>query len=172
MIKNKDLNEDYFLFSRKKTIHTVKKRSTAKVYLTDFTRSVITRYGNPDPNKPEEYVFNILNTEMDNNEKHIKKKNFNRKINQHFLKFVKSTGINEEISFAWARHSFATIAILSGIRIEAVSNRLNHTSLETTMLYFKGFEEETYRKINDKILEYSRENDLNGHLSIQNSILD
>lgn len=161
MIKNRDLKGDYFVFERKKTKHNVKKRYNSKVYLTDFTKSVIKNYGNPNPKKPQDYVFDILNINMSDKDEYKKRKNFNRKINQHFLKFVKSVEIDEKVSFGWARHSFATVSILNGVRFEVVSKRLNHTSLETTMLYFKGFEEETYQKINDKILELSKDNDVN-----------
>ena len=64
--------------------------------------------------------------------------------------------IEENISFAWARHSFATISILAGVRLELVSKQLTHTSLETTMLYFKGFEDDTYKQVSDKILDFSK----------------
>ncbi|GGE27545.1 tyrosine-type recombinase/integrase [Psychroflexus planctonicus] len=170
MIKNRDLKDDYFLYERKKTQYNVKKRFTSKIYLTDFTKSVLNQYGNPDPNKPDDFVFNILNRNMSNEEQYKKKKDFNRRINRHFSKLVEMSDIDEKVSFYWARHSFATISILNGVRLEAVSKKLNHTSLETTMLYFKGFEEETYQKINSKILEFSNQEDDDKLSNLQSSL--
>jgi site-specific recombinase XerD len=171
MIKNKDLEEGFFYFERKKTLHTVKTRTPIKVYLTDFTKEVIRQYGDYNPDKPQDYVFDILNIDMNDMEKRKRKKNFNRKINQHFLKFANSIGIQENVSFSWARHSFATIAILSGVRFEVVSKRLTHTSVETTMLYFKGFEEETFQEINDKILDFSKKTDANDSSNLTKHLL-
>jgi site-specific recombinase XerD len=134
----------------------VKIRNSVKVHLIEFTKKVINEYRNPDSNKMQDYVFDVLNINMSDAEKHKKKKNFNRKINQHFLKLARTLEIEENISFAWARHSFATISILAGVRLELVSKQLTHTSLETTMLYFKGFEDDTYKQVSDKILDFSK----------------
>jgi hypothetical protein len=43
--------------------------------------------------------------------------------------------------------------------------------VETTMLYFKGFEEETFQEINDKILDFSKKTDANDSSNLTKHLL-
>ena len=52
-------------------------------------------------------------------------------------------GIDKEISFHLARHSFATLTLSKGVSIESVSKMLGHTNIQTTQIYA--------RVINEKI---------------------
>lgn len=44
-------------------------------------------------------------------------------------------GINKEISFHLARHTFATLTLSKGVSIESVSKMLGHTNIKTTQIY-------------------------------------
>lgn len=61
--------------------------------------------------------------------------------NQYANQLIKSvatlSGIEESISFHTARHTFATMALTAGIRMEVVSKLLGHSSLKTTSVYAK-----------------------------------
>ena len=44
-------------------------------------------------------------------------------------------GIDKEISFHLARHTFATLTLSKGVSIESVSKMLGHTNIRTTQIY-------------------------------------
>ena len=53
-------------------------------------------------------------------------------------KVAKEAGVEKNITFHMARHTFATTITLShGIPIETVSKMLGHTSIKTTQIYAK-----------------------------------
>lgn len=61
----------------------------------------------------------------------------NPKTNLFLKDIVKVAGINKPVHFHSARHSFATICVTSGIRIEVISKILGHADLKTTSIYAK-----------------------------------
>jgi site-specific recombinase XerD len=74
-------------------------------------------------------------------------------VNQHILKFAKDNGIEEKLSTYWARHSFATNAIIAGASMEFVSEALQHSSINTTRGYFAGFENDKKKEISTKLMD-------------------
>lgn len=52
-------------------------------------------------------------------------------------KVVKACGIEKQISYHCARHTFGTLALSKGIPIESVSRVLGHTNIVTTQIYAK-----------------------------------
>lgn len=62
-------------------------------------------------------------------------------INRQLKAWGKAAGIEKGISFHKSRHSFATIALSSGIDIYTVSKLLGHRSLQTTQIYTKVVDE-------------------------------
>lgn len=129
-------------FIRAKTQTTGKKKQKeVVVYLTDFAKGIIEKYGNPNTH-PKQFIFPILNEVTSEADKRTKVQNFTRFINQNFKKMAVAEGITAEISTYWARHSFATNAIRQGASMEFVSEALSHTNLNTTQTYFDGFEDE------------------------------
>jgi site-specific recombinase XerD len=61
----------------------------------------------------------------------------NQVTNRYLKEISKLSGINKEISFHCARHTFATIGISLNIPIEVISKLLGHTDLKTTQIYAK-----------------------------------
>lgn len=57
--------------------------------------------------------------------------------NVELRKIEKITGLKKHISMHVGRHTFATIALSSGIRIETVSRMLAHSNIKTTQIYAK-----------------------------------
>ena len=152
-LQYKNITADTLIFSRAKTAHSDTSQAPVKVYLTEFAKGVIEKYGNPDTN-PKSYIFPIVDHKAAPEERHRQLKNFVRYVNQHFLKFAKKAGINEKISTYWARHSFATNAIRSGASMEYVSEALSHSNLGTTKSYFAGFEDEKKKEIASKLMDF------------------
>ncbi len=77
-----------------------------------------------------------------------------RLINQHFIKYAKQLEIDEPISTYWARHSFATRVINSGVSIELLGEMLSHSDIKTTQNYIAGFDNNIKKEISDKLMEF------------------
>lgn len=61
---------------------------------------------------------------------------YSQRINKSLKQIAASCGINKNVSFHMARHTFATTITLSqGVPIETVSRLLGHTSIKTTQIY-------------------------------------
>lgn len=60
----------------------------------------------------------------------------NQKTNQYLKEIADACGIDKNITFHMARHTFATTVTLSkGVPIESVSKMLGHTNVQTTQIY-------------------------------------
>ena len=150
-LKYDDISDDTLSFSRAKTANTHRDQPKVMAYLNSFTLSVIEKYGNP---RTKTYIFSIIDHTAAPDAQHRQLKNFIRYVNQHFIKFAASAGVNEKVSTYWARHSFATIAIQNGASMEFASEALGHSSLSTTRGYFSGIEDIKKREISKKMMEF------------------
>ena len=60
----------------------------------------------------------------------------NQKLNSYLKEIADLCGIDKNITFHLARHTFATTTTLSkGVPIETVSKMLGHTNIKTTQIY-------------------------------------
>ena len=63
----------------------------------------------------------------------------NQKLNSYLKEIADLCGINKNITFHLARHTFATTTTLAkGVPIETVSKMLGHTNIETTQIYARA----------------------------------
>ncbi|WP_088341729.1 site-specific integrase [Robiginitalea sediminis] len=70
----------------------------------------------------------------------------NEKLNLYLKEVAEAVGIQKNLTFHMARHTFATIVTLSnGVPIETVSKLLGHTKIATTQIYARVLE----RKISE-----------------------
>jgi site-specific recombinase XerD len=82
----------------------------------------------------------------------------NQKVNSYLKEIGDLCGINKDITFHVARHTFATTVTLSnGVPIESVSKMLGHKKIQTTQIYAKvldhkvGYDmENLHKKLSDK----------------------
>lgn len=66
----------------------------------------------------------------------------NQKVNDYLKEIANICGINKNISFHLARHTFATtITLENGVPLETVSKMLGHTDIKTTMIYARVIKE-------------------------------
>lgn len=159
-LKKSNIQGDSLTFKRAKTSRTNKSQLVQSIPLHAHALKVIDKYGNKT-GKPDDYLFNIINKSQTSIEKYNKTKNFIRFINQHLLNHTESCGIEGKISTYWARHSFATNAIIQGASMEYVSEALQHSSLSTTRGYFAGFENDKKKEISTKLMDFSHANKRN-----------
>ena len=61
----------------------------------------------------------------------------NQKTNQYLKEIATACGIDKELTFHMARHTFATLTLSKGVPIESVSRMLGHTNIRTTQIYAK-----------------------------------
>jgi site-specific recombinase XerD len=62
----------------------------------------------------------------------------NQKMNAYLKEIASVCGIDKELTYHTARHTFATTVTLSnGVPIESVSKMLGHTNIKTTQHYAK-----------------------------------
>jgi len=59
----------------------------------------------------------------------------NQKMNEYLKEIAQICGINKNITFHVARHTFATLCLTEGVPIESVSKMLGHTDIRTTQIY-------------------------------------
>ncbi|HED05613.1 MAG TPA: integrase [Ignavibacteria bacterium] len=154
LMRYKDVQDGKIEFVRAKTKNTTKAHSKAiTVYLNDFTKEVINKYGNPDKT-PENRVFNIIPPNIPPEKLRSAINNFTRFVNQHIKKLCKANSLPEETSTYWARHSFATNAIRNGATMEFIQESLGHQNMKTTQNYFAGFDNDAKKVFANKLMDF------------------
>lgn len=59
----------------------------------------------------------------------------NQKMNAYLKEIGTLCGIDRDLTFHLARHTFATLTLSKGVSIESVSKMLGHTNIKTTQIY-------------------------------------
>lgn len=98
---------------------------------------------------PQELIEKYVNHPQCCNENKVLPVLSNQKTNSYLKEIADLCGINKELTFHIARHTFATtITLTNGVSIESVSKMLGHRSIRTT---------QHYAKILDKKVSYDME---------------
>jgi site-specific recombinase XerD len=96
----------------------VKTGITYRVPLLDIPKLIIEKYSG---SLPDNLVLPVIS---------------NQKMNSYLKEIADTCGIDKNLSFHAARHTFATTVTLSkGVSIESVSKMLGHTNIKTTQIY-------------------------------------
>ncbi|AIY14069.1 site-specific integrase [Cellulophaga baltica] len=81
----------------------------------------------------------------------------NQKTNSYLKEIAKDCGIQKNLTFHVARHTFATSVMLSnGVPIETVSKLLGHTKLSTTQIYARVVETKISEDIGNLLLRFKQ----------------
>lgn len=104
-------------------IHRQKTKVRCPIPLLQPAEDIIARYTSYHENKPSANIFPVPT---------------NQAVNRYLKQIALEAGIDKNLTFHMARHTFATTVTLShNIPIETVSKMLGHTSLSTTQIYAK-----------------------------------
>lgn len=126
-------NTDWIMTKRVKTSTPV------NVVLFKGAKLIIDKY--KDAPKKKGHVFPVIS---------------NQKTNQYLKEIATACGINKELTFHMARHTFATLTLSKGVPIESVSRMLGHTNIKTTQIYAritnKKIEEDMAKFFKDKTI--------------------
>lgn len=118
--------------------HRQKTDTSTRVPLLPLAEELISKYENHPQCINSEVLFPVLS---------------NQKMNAYLKEIADVCGINKELTFHIARHTFATTITLSnGVPIESVSKMLGHTNINTTQHYAKVLD----RKISDDMNELKK----------------
>lgn len=98
----------------------------------------------------EEY---LLPTNYDGSTEHFQKyKSQRRRMNERLKVIAMDAGIEGTFTTYYIRHSWATIAKYLGISTELISEALGHSSLRTTQVYLKDFDNEVLDEVNAMVV--------------------
>ena len=115
---NIGIDGDQWIFTRRQKTDT-----STRVPLLPLARELVLKYENHPQCVNSDVMFPILS---------------NQKMNSYLKEIASICGINKELTFHIARHTFATTVTLSnGVPIESVSKMLGHTNIKTTQHYAK-----------------------------------
>lgn len=85
----------------------------------------------------------------------------NQKLNSYLKEVADTSGIEKNLTFHLARHTFATtITLTNGVPIETVSKLLGHSSIKTTQIYAKVLERKVCEDMNNLKTKLLHKSDL------------
>ena len=103
--------------------HRQKTESASKIPVLPVTQMIIDKYADHPQSINEDKLLPILS---------------NQKMNAYLKEIAAVCGIEKELTFHIARHTFATtVTLTNGVPIESVSKMLGHKNLRTTQHYAK-----------------------------------
>jgi site-specific recombinase XerD len=115
---NTGIDGNQWIFTRRQKTDT-----STRVPLLPLAQELVLKYENHPQCVNSDVMFPILS---------------NQKMNSYLKEIAGICGINKDLTFHIARHTFATTVTLSnGVSIESVSKMLGHTNIKTTQHYAK-----------------------------------
>lgn len=141
--KNVDKKNNTIVFVRQKTKGTKKsKLKNVQIDLIPLTSKIIEKWGD----KKGLYVFPFYGKDMSEDRKKAVKNQVIKNTNYHMGKIAEELDIKVDVKTYSARHSFATILLLSEAPLAFISQKLDHSSITTTQNYLGSFEDSQSKK--------------------------
>lgn len=155
-LKWKNMHGEYFVFTRAKTERTTRTDPRPiTVYISDDMRRIIELYGTHD-RQPDNYIFPIMNKELDLLKQYGKVPVFTRFINEGMKTICEDLGLDKKVTTIVSRHSFSTQLKRSGVSIEYIQEALGHSDKRTTENYLDSFENEIKKEFALKLMEFKK----------------
>jgi len=112
-------------YLRAKTANTKKNPKNLIIKIEPEIAEILSYYSNNDP-----YVFPILNPGLSELKKRYRIKDRLKTVNQHIKEIAKEIGLQEadQITFYFARHTWATILKTSGVPTSIISQAMDHSN--------------------------------------------
>ncbi|WP_228236849.1 site-specific integrase [Allomuricauda sp. M10] len=144
LVKTKvgDINNGRLYYGRSKT------GNPFSVKITEGLQDILDYY--LKDKEPSDFLFP---TNYDGSSKHYQKyKSQRRRMNERLKVIARDAGIEGDFTTYYIRHSWATIAKYMGIPTEIISEGLGHSSIRTTEIYLKDFEDKVLDEANEMIV--------------------
>lgn len=126
------------------SFRTKKTNEHLSIKVPNRALEILSLYKTPDK-KPTDYIFPFFNSDVDYS---IPQNLFDATLyhtthaNTSIKAIAKLCEITKNVHFHTSRHTWATLALKKGMRIEYVSKLMTHTNLRTTQIYAKIVNEE------------------------------
>jgi len=121
-------------------IRTQKTDDTLSIKVPNKAKVILDSYIKPDQ-QPEDYIFPFLKNDIDysKNPKILFKdiSSSTAYANKDLKTLAAACKFNKKMNFHTSRHTFATLALKKGMRIEYLSKLLTHSDIKTTQVYAK-----------------------------------
>ncbi|MVM35479.1 tyrosine-type recombinase/integrase [Spirosoma sp. HMF4905] len=116
--------------------------------------AIIEQYRPFTHNKPDSYIFDVLNTTVHNNPKSItnRLKKIMGQVNTDLKLIGERAGIDTPLTTYVARHSFATSLKRAGVATSVISATMGHKTEAITNVYLDSFASETIDSAFDALL--------------------
>ena len=127
------------------SIRTMKTDDILSIKVPNKAKEILNKYHKPD-SQPSDYIFPVMKNNMDYSNPKVL---FNAissgtaYANKDLYSLSKKCEFTKNIHFHTSRHTFATLALKKGMRIEYVSKLMAHSSIKTTQIYAKIVNEGT-----------------------------
>jgi len=112
------------------------------IVITPQMQEIIEKWKNPKQNS-DNYVFEIINDEMDAKRKRATVKQFIKTTNKYMKRIAEKLNIEANLTTYIARHSFAHMAKIMGYSYEFIQESMGHSDLRTTKEYLGSFNKDT-----------------------------
>ncbi len=154
LLKFKNIKGDYLEFVRAKTKRSTKtNQKTISIYLVPEAKSIIKKWATEN-NLADNYIFPVINNEMDAAKQHAVTKQFTKTINKYMDRIAGDLKIDKHVTTYTARHTFSTVLKRSGASVEFIGEALGHSNKKTTESYLDSFEKDTQKEFAKKLLAF------------------
>lgn len=145
----------YFLFSCMNGLRISNVQKLKRAELMDTHIHLIMVKGNKDKSLLMNKTIKFI---LDEYEPLFVKKVSDNEINSELKLIMKFLGIKKHVSFHVARHTFATLFLKAGGKVEKLQLLLGHSSIEETMIYSHILEEDANEEmlLIDQLLAYKK----------------
>lgn len=148
-LKYRAIKEDRIIYMRAKTRSSNPKE--IYVVLLPQIRDIIEKWGNKNRHE-DQYVFPILNDNMNPEEVYRRVQQTVKNINKYMKRIGKALEIEKPITTYTARHAFATVLKLSGESDEVIKESIGHSTVRQTQRYLASFDSDTKKRIANNLL--------------------
>lgn len=153
-LKFKDIQGDFLVFTRAKTEYTTRTDpKPISVYINDDMRRIIDQWGNKQ-NKPDNYIFPIIDVGLNPLQQYKRVTAFTRFINDRMIEIGKKLGLAKKPTTIVSRHSFSTQLKRAGVSTEFIQDALGHMDKKTTENYLDGFEDNVKKEFASHLLAF------------------
>lgn len=127
------------------TIQIQKTGSPLSVKVPSVGFAILNKYKVEEETNPDDFIFPILKNEFDYSDPHFLFKAISSSTaytNKDLKEIATKAKIKKRLHFHTSRHTFATMALRKGMRMEYASKIMGHSNLKTTQIYAKVVNEE------------------------------
>ena len=142
-LRKVQIEDGYIVYQRSKTDKLLQIRVTPEL------QEIIDKYDDPDSS----FVLPFLGG-SEKTESFLTYRNALMRINRNLKIIGRQLGLSYPLTTYVIRHSWASLALESGVSTDVIRQGMGHSSLRTTEIYLSGFDRSTVDTANEKLLQW------------------